>query len=62
MGILATKVGFNEFPFCFEAAGREPSGYAACTGHPPDGSRRSADIVSALWLTHPDRYPFVPKQ
>ena len=32
------------------AEGREPSGFAAFTGHSPDGSRRSANKESAIWL------------
>jgi hypothetical protein len=32
--------------------GREPSGFAAFTGRSPDGSRRSANKVSAIWLSH----------
>ena len=37
------------------AEGRAPSGFAAFTGHSPDGSRRSANKVSASWLS-PDGY------
>jgi hypothetical protein len=32
------------------AEGREPSGFAAFTGRSPDGSRRSANKESAIWL------------
>ena len=33
------------------ADGREPSGFAAFTGHSTDGSRRSANKVSAIQLS-----------
>ncbi len=32
------------------AAGREPSGFAVFIRHSPDGLRRSANKVSAIWL------------
>ena len=32
------------------AAGREPSGFAVLIRHSPDGLRRSANKVSAIWL------------
>ena len=39
------------FDFVFVAVGREPSGFAAFNGRSPDGLRRSANKVSAIWLT-----------
>ena len=35
----------------FVAAGREPSGFAAFTGISPDGLRRYANKVIAIWRT-----------
>ncbi len=31
------------------ADGRQPTGFASFTGHSPDGSRRSANKMSAIW-------------
>ena len=33
------------------ADGRQPAGFASFTGHSPDGLRRSANKVSAIWLS-----------
>ena len=45
-------MGDNQMALTFDcvsvAAGREPSGFAAYTGHSPDGLRRSANKVSAV--------------
>ena len=38
------------FDCIFVAEGREPSGFVAYTRHSPDGLRRSAIKVSAIWL------------
>lgn len=38
------------FNCVFVAEGREPSGFAAFTGHSPNGLRRSANKVSGNWL------------
>ena len=35
------------------AEGRQHAGFASFTGHSPDGLRRSANKVSAIWLTPP---------
>ena len=44
------------------ANGREPSGFAAFTGHSPDGSRRSANKVSAIWLTPNGQLVYLPQK
>ena len=55
IGCVLHVRGYGPMSLTFDcvsvAEGREPSGFAEFTGHSPNGFRRSANKVSAIWLS-----------